>query len=195
LYIQRTNTARARIQGSEAAYEVNLPLRRTSALTFNGTMGWLKGSDLTPDPNALALINSFYNRSDTPVPLRGSATDAPLAGITPFRGIFAARYSDFRRGWFGEYEARRQSRVTRADPLELSSTITTQYGTLASLGSFTQQSARFGYDLRRESRRMLLTFGVENLTNRLYFEHFQNAPAPGRTFVLGLTVDLSNLWR
>jgi hypothetical protein len=31
----------------------------------------------------------------------------------------------------------------------------------------------------------MFTVGIENLTNRLYFEHFQTAPAPGRSLVFG----------
>jgi outer membrane receptor protein involved in Fe transport len=195
LYVQRTNTARARIEGVEAAYEVGLRLGRFGHLTPHGSMGWLKGSDLTPDPDALALIENFYNRADTPVPLKGSAADVPLAAITPFRGVFGLRYAARRPGWFGEYRVRHQSRIERADPLEISSTITTQYGTLASLAPLTKHSLSVGYELRRERHRLLWTLGVENLTDRFYFEHFQNAPAPGRSFVLGLTVDLFDLRR
>ncbi len=190
LYVQRTNTARARIQGYEASYEARVPLRGRGTLTPFGAAGWLKGSDLTPDQNVLKLIGQFYNRADTPVRLSGSAADAPLAGITPFRGIFGARYGDRRGRWFGEYELLYQSRVRRADPLELSSTISTQYGTLASLSPLARQAVRAGYRPGREGFRTLFTLGVENLTNRFYFEQFQTAPAPGRTLVFGVTLNL-----
>ncbi len=113
--------------------------------------------------------------------------------MTPFRGVLVLRYTDARQRWFGEYQARHQSRITRADPLELSAAISTQYGTLASLSPFTTQSLRLGYDLRHEQRRLLFTFGIENLANRFYFEQFQNAPAPGRAFVFGATLELFNL--
>ena len=195
LYVQRTNTARARIQGVEGAYEASLALGWAGAITPFGSMGWLKGSDLSPDANALTLIEQFYNRPDTPVSLRGSASDAPLSGITPFRGIFGARYNSRRDTWVGEYQVRYQSRIKRVDPLDLSSTIVTQYGTLASLNSFSRHSVQAGYNYRRERYRMSFTFGVENLTNRLYFEAFQTAPAIGRTFVVGMTADFFNLAR
>ena len=190
LYVQRTNTARARIQGYEATLEASVPLRGRGVLVPFASMGWLKGSDLTPDQNVLKLIGQFYNRADTPVRLSGSAQDAPLSGITPFRGVYGARYGDVRGRWFGEYELLYQSRVRRADPLELSSTISTQYGTLASLSPLARQAVRAGYRTGGESFRTLLTFGVENLSNRLYFDQFQTAPAPGRSFVFGLTLDL-----
>lgn len=190
LYVQRTNTARARIQGYEVAFEASVPLRGRGVLRPFGTMGWLKGSDLTPDENVLSLIGRFYNRADTPVRLSGSGRDAPLSGITPFRGVYGARYGDRRGRWFGEYELLYQSRVRRADPLELSSTISTQYGTLASLSPLARQAVRAGYRPGGESFRTLLTFGLENLTNRLYFEQFQTAPAPGRSLVFGVALDL-----
>jgi len=42
---------------------------------------------------------------------------------------------------------------------------------------------------------MLFTAGIQNLTNGLYFEHFQTAPAPGRSFVFGTTIEAFNLLR
>lgn len=195
LYVQRTNTARARIQGFETAYEVSLPLRQVGTITSFGTFGLLKGSNLTPDQNTLTLIRQFYNRSDTPVPLRGSASDAPLSSITPLRTINGVRFDSSTRDWFIEYAARYQMRVSRADPLDLSTAISTQYGTLASLNSFAVQAFRGGYTYRRENRRVSFTAGLNNLTNRFYFEHFQTAPAPGRSIVFGTTVEFLNLMK
>ena len=65
-------------------------MRKYGALTAYGTMGWMKGSDLTPVPNALELIQRFYNQPGTPVPLEGSADDVPLATIAPFGAISSA---------------------------------------------------------------------------------------------------------
>lgn len=197
LFAQRTNAARARIQGIEAEYEVSLDLRQIlpgverGTFTPFGTLGWLKGSDLSPDPKALELIRRFYGRSDTLIPLSGSAQDAPLSGITPFRGVFGVRYSSPAAAWLGEYQMRYQARVTRADPLDLATDIATQYGTLASLNSLANHSIRVGYSLRWERSRLLFTGGIENLTDSLYFDHFQNAPAAGRSFVFGMTLVLS----
>jgi outer membrane receptor protein involved in Fe transport len=195
LYVQRTNTDRARIQGFETTYEASLALGNFGVITPFGTFGWLKGSNLTPDQNALNLIAQFYNRSDTPVPLQGSASDAPLSSITPFRMIDGVRFDNSRRNWFAEYEVRYQARVKRADPLELSAAVSTEYGTFASLNSFATHTLRGGYTLRGENHRVSFTVGVENLGNRLYFEHFQTAPAPGRSIVFGTTIELSNLLR
>lgn len=193
LYVQRTNTARARLRGLEAESEVRLPLASLGVVTPFGTFGILKGSNLTPDEETLSLLRQFYNRQDTPVRLEGSEQDAPLSGITPLRAIFGARFDGRTRKWFAEYEARYQSRVTRVDPLDLTSTISTQYGTLASLNAFVKQTVRFGYVINRETKRLSFTFGVENLADRLYLEHFQTAPAPGRSLVFGTTLELFNL--
>jgi outer membrane receptor protein involved in Fe transport len=195
LYVQRTNTARARIRGFEASYEASLPLGHAGTITPLGTLGWLKGSNLTPDQNTLKLIAQFYNRSDTAVRLRGSTKDPPLSSITPFRMIQGVRFDSPKRRWFGEYEVRYQARVSRADPLDLTATISTQYGTLASLNSFVTQAVRGGYKRTRENYRASFTVGVENLANRLYFEQFQTAPAPGRSLVFGTTIELFNLLR
>jgi hemoglobin/transferrin/lactoferrin receptor protein len=193
LYVQRANTARARIQGIEAAYEIGLPLGGAGSLTPYGTMGWLKGSDLTPDGNALTLIQNFYNRADTPVRLRGSASDAPLSCISPFGATFGVRYSDRQGVWMGLYEIRHQARVERVDPLDLTTAISTQYGSFASLSPFTKHALRAVYNYRRERYRMSVTFGVDNLTDRLYFQPFQTAPAPGRSFIFGITIDSFDL--
>jgi outer membrane receptor protein involved in Fe transport len=92
--------------------------------------------------------------------------------------------------WFGEYEMRYQARVERADPLDLSAAVSTEFGTLRSLNSFAVQTVRGGYKVRGEKYRITFTVGVENLTNRFYFEHFQTAPAPGRSVVFGTTVEV-----
>jgi outer membrane receptor protein involved in Fe transport len=190
LYVQRTNTARARIQGLEASYEMSLQVYRFGVITPYGSLGWLKGSNLTPDQNTLKLLAQFYNRSDTAVPLRGSVNDAPLSSITPFRTINGVRFDSPKGRWFGEYEIRYQGRVERADPLDLSAAVSTEFGTFRSLNSFAVQTLRGGYTVRGEKHRVTFTLGLENLTNRLYFEHFQTAAAPGRSVVFGTTVEL-----
>jgi outer membrane receptor protein involved in Fe transport len=190
LYVQRTNTAKARIQGLEAAYEVSLPLGDVGVITPFSSLGLLKGSNLTPDQNTLKLLSQFYNRSDTPVPLRGTANDAPLSSITPLRTIGGVRFDSAKRHWFAQYEIRYQGRVERADPLDLSAAVSTEFGTFRSLNSFAVQTVRGGFTVPTEKHRFAFAVGLENLTNRLYFEHFQTAPAPGRSLVFGTTIEL-----
>ena len=193
LYVQRGNTARARIQGVEAAYEIGLRIGRAGSITPYGTIAWLKGSDLTADQNTLKLIRQFYNRDDTPLRLRGSTSDVPLSNISPFAATFGARYSDRKGVWAGLYEIRHQARVERVAPLDLTTAISTQYGSFASLSPFTKHSLRGVYNYRREKYRLSLSVGVDNLTDRLYFEPFQTAPAQGRSAVFGVTMDLFDL--
>lgn len=69
----------------------------------------------------------------------------------------------------------------------------TAYGFLRSFDAFTKQSIRGGYNWRREGGRFSFTVGIDNLTNRLYFQHFRSAPAPGRTFIFGFTTEFFNL--
>ncbi len=193
LYAQRANIARARIQGVEAAYEADIPLSRWGVITPFGSLGWLKGSDLSPDPGAIALIENFYNRPDTPIKLEGSVGDAPLTSITPLRGIFGARYSSADGKWFAAVQTRYLARVRRVDPIDLSTNILTQYGLFASLNSFATHSLRGGYTYRGENLRMVFSAGLENVGDRLYFDHFQNAPAAGRSWIFGVTLETRNL--
>ena len=193
LYVQRINTARARIKGFEATYGISLPLGHAGTITPFGTLGWLKGQNLTPDQNTLTLIAQFYNRADTAVPLHGSRTDAPLTSITPLRTIDGVRFDTPSRRWFGEYEVRYQSRITRVDPGDLTAAISTQYGSVASLNSFAVHTLRAGYTYRKEDYRVSFNVAVENVADRLYFEHFQTAPAPGRSVIFGMTIEVFDL--
>jgi outer membrane receptor protein involved in Fe transport len=59
---------------------------------------------------------------------------------------------------------------------------------LLSLDAFTIHRAGAGINLTRGRDRVALTMTVENLTNQFYREHFQFAPARGRTFTLGLSI-------
>jgi len=122
--------------------------------------------------------------------LRGSANDAPLSSITPLRTINGVRFDSPKGRWFGEYEIRYQGRVERADPLDLSAAVSTEFGTFRSLNSFAVQTMRGGYTIRGEKHQVAFTVALENLTNHLYFEHFQTAPAPGRSVVFGTTIEL-----
>ena len=45
-----------------------------------------------------------------------------------------------------------------------------------------------GYDWRKDRRTVGITVNVENLGNKFYREHFQFAPARGRSLTIGLRV-------
>ena len=193
----RINQGRVVISGVEASYEIALPLGTWGSLNPFGSMGWLNGVNISAnrftDAGRINVMNAVYNRSDTPIKLVGNENDVPLGNITPFRGIFGARINDNKGGLFAEYDARYQAQVTRVDPNSLVSGTLTAYGFLRSFDALTKQSIRGGYNWRREGGRFSFTVGVDNLTNRLYFEHFQSAPAPGRAFIFGFTTEFFNL--
>ena len=193
----RINQGRNVIQGVEAAYEISLPLGRAGSLNPFGTLGWLHGVNLTAnritDPARINIINMLYNRQDTLLQLEGNENDVPLPNITPFRGIFGARFSDRRARLFVEYDARYQAQVKRIDPNSLVTSTLTNYGFFRSFDAFTKQAIRGGYNWRRENARFSFTVGVDNLTDRLFFEHFQNSPGVGRSFVFGFTTEFFNL--
>ena len=195
LYVQRTNTARARIQGVEGAFEASLKIGNLGTLIPFTSMGYLKGTDLTPSPTVLALIDQFYNRSNTPVPLHGSAADAPLSSIVPFSAVNGVSYVSRKANWVGYYEHRYHARITRVDPLDLSTTLSTQYGSFGSLKSSLSHFIRVAYNLHRENYRTTFSFGIDNLTDSLYFDPFQTAPAAGRSFTFGVSFDSFNLLR
>ena len=59
---------------------------------------------------------------------------------------------------------------------------------LLSLDGFAVHRLGWGIQLAHRDDRLAVTFAVENLTNRYYREHFQFAPARGRSFTVGLSV-------
>lgn len=189
LFFQRANISKARIQGLEATGEVGIPLGRLGSLTPGASLGFLEGTNRTPTQTKISIIRQWYDRDDTLIPLEGSPDDVPLADITPFRGLFSARWASPGQSFFAEYELRYQSRVTRIEPELFSTAAVTQYGTIASLGSITRQSIRAGYSFALMGARLVVTVACENLTDKGYWEQFTQMPAPGRTFVVGITTD------
>jgi len=79
------------------------------------------------------------------------------------------------------------------NPLDLTTTISTQYDRFANLRPFTKYSLCAIYNYCREKHRVSFTFGVDNITDQLYFEPFQTPPAPGRSLVASTTLDLFDL--
>jgi outer membrane receptor protein involved in Fe transport len=188
----RINQAGTLIHGVEATFEASIGLNRAGSLTPFGSMSWLKGTNRSPTAQQLDIINRLFNRSDLLYRFEGSTSDVPQQGITPFRGLWGVQYTDTRAAWFGEYTVRHQGQVRRVRPDDFASNLT-NFGSFAGLNSFTRQALKGGYNWQRESYRMQFTVGLDNLTDRLYWEHFQNAPAPGRAFVFGITLDFFNL--
>lgn len=189
----RVNQARSVIQGIEGTAEVTLSLGGMGSLNPYTSFGFLRGENQSPSDNQITVINRLYNRSDTPIRLEGSANDVPLGNITPFRSFNGIYYTDSRGRIFAEYLLRRQNAVRRANPSSFVGTTLINIGTFRSLAAFNKQTIRGGYNWRRDRYRMSFTVGIDNLTNLLYWEHFQPSPAPGRSFIFGFTTEFFNL--
>lgn len=191
----RINSNSNVIKGWESTAESSLPLGSFGSLTGYYTLGSLHGTNNNPLQQAITAFNLLYNRADTPIKLTGSLNDFPLANITPFRIIWGVQYLDRSGSIYAEYFWRHQNRVTRADPLTFIGTTLVNYGTFANLNSIDKQSIRGGYTWRKERYKIVFTGGIDNLTDKFYFEHFQTAPAPGRSFVFGVSFEINKLFK
>jgi outer membrane receptor protein involved in Fe transport len=119
-------------------------------------------------------------------PLDGSSLDdTPADNITPVKILAAARFTEPRGRWWVEYGVRTQTDVTRITPTLLTSPFRIAQD-LLSLDGFTVQRLGWGVNFTRGRDRLGVTFAVENLANVYYREHFQFAPARGRSFTVGL---------
>ncbi len=167
---QATNYADVRITGIEFSADAPIILRR-GVLTISTSGAFTRGT-----------ITDGVN------PLDGAELDdTPADNITPSKIIAAARYTNPSSRWWAEYGIRAQSEVTRVAETLLDSPFLIAQD-LLSLDGFAIQRLGWGVNLSRNRDRLGLTFAVENLTNKYYREHFQFAPARGRSFTIGLSV-------
>jgi hypothetical protein len=185
---QTVNFSEVILKGFEGVVEVDIPLGDAGNLVPYFTFNTLHGRNKTNDPNRLTIINALYNAS-APLPLEGSANDVPFYSLPPNQGAFAPRFSAKNGRWWAEYEYRWTSRIKRVDPNEISFAGTTTFANFASYAGIRKQSIRGGFRLGKENP-VSVTMGVENLTDNLYFLRFQPAPAPGRGFTIGTTINL-----
>jgi outer membrane receptor protein involved in Fe transport len=191
----RINFASAVIKGWESTGEVSIPLGKLGSVNPFYTLGALHGTNNSPTALQVAQFNTVYNRSDTLLKLTGSLSDFPLANITPFRIIYGAQYLDSKGRIFIEYNARHQNRVTRADPGQFVGTALINYGSFLSLSGFTKQAIKGGYNWKTDRYKFSINAGIDNLTDKFFWEHFNTAPAPGRSFVFGFTTEVFNFFK
>ena len=97
------------------------------------------------------------------------------------------RYTEPRGRWWLEYGIRAQGDVSRVATTLLESPFLIAQDLLA-LDGFAVQRIGWGITLSRGRDRVGLNFAVENLTDTYYREHFQFAPARGRSFTAGVSV-------
>lgn len=189
----RVNQADNTISGFEGTGQYSQSLGSFGSINPFISFGSLKGVNKSPTALNLYRLQVLQARSDLPFELSGSVSDFPLGNITPFRLFGGVQYSDSDGRFFVEYAFRHQKRVTRIDPNSLTGTTLINFGTYAGFNGFTKHDIRGGYTLRRERYRISFNAGIQNLTDKLYWEQFQTAPAAGRSFIFGVTTELFNV--
>ena len=111
----------------------------------------------------------------------------PADNITPLKVIASARFTDPRGRWWVEYGVRSENDVKRVARALLDSPFLIAQD-LLSLDGFTVQRLGWGVQLARGRDRAALIFAIENLTNEYYRDHFQFAPARGRSLTVGFSI-------
>lgn len=165
-----TNFANVRIHGLEL--QVQKPfVVGPGVVTVNGAGSFMRGS-VTDGQNP--LDNS-------------SLSGTPADNITPSKVTANVRYTEAGARYWAEYGIRAQGTVERVAVTVLDSPFLIAQDLLA-LDGFAVQRLGAGVRLGGGLSRTTLTFAIENLTNRYYREHFQFAPARGRSFTLGLRI-------
>ena len=135
---------------------------------------------------AAALTRGTVTEGTNPLD-DSSLAGTPFDNITPSKVIANARFTQSRGWWWIEYGVRAQGEVTRiAETLRDSPFLIAQ--DLLSLDGFVVHRLGWGINLTRGRDRVGVTFAVENLADKYYREHFQFAPARGRSFTVGLNV-------
>jgi hemoglobin/transferrin/lactoferrin receptor protein len=167
--VQTTNYADVRIHGLELSADAPLAFRQ-GVLTVSASGAFMRGT-----------ITKGIN------PLDGSSLDdEPADNITPVKILAAVRFTEPRGRWWAEYGVRTQTDVTRVTPTLLTSPFRIAQD-LLSLEGFAVQRLGWGVALTRGRDQLSLIFAVENLANTYYREHFQFAPARGRSFTVGVS--------
>lgn len=118
--------------------------------------------------------------------LRGdNVTDSePLDFISPLRTNVGFRWQNFGKSYYFDYNARIVGEQKR-----LSHEFQTANDETAEPG-FVTHNLGGGYYLRRERFDFNIHLGVSNLLNKFYSEQFVFAPARGRSFTIGTTIEI-----
>ena len=167
---QATNFGDVRITGVELSAAAPLVFR-PGVVTLTGAAALTRGT-----------VTNGVNPLD-----QSSLSGTPFDNITPVKLVANARFTESRGRWWAEYGVRTQTEVKRVAKTLLDSPFLIAQD-LLSLDGFTVQRAAFGVNFARAHNRAGLVFAVENLGDTYYREHFQFAPARGRSFTIGLNV-------
>ena len=117
--------------------------------------------------------------------LRGDnlETNQPLNTITPLKTVLNVRWTNLLANYYVDWTTRiinKQSRLSQ-------SFLTANFGPEA---GFAVSDIGGGYTFKRPTYRFSVNVGVKNLFDRFYAEQFVNAPARGRSFVIGTTLEI-----
>ena len=188
---QTVNFSKVLIRGYEVSGEVDIPLGDVGSFTPYVTFSTIKATNQTPDAGRVRIVQNLYN-SSAPLELDGSPTDVPFYSLPNYQGSFAPRFTSAKGNWWAEYEYRFTSKITRVDPQEISFAGITTYANFASYNGLQKHSIRGGFRFGEEVP-VRVTMGIENLTDKTYFQLFQPAPGAGRSFTVGVTFGFSKL--
>lgn len=117
--------------------------------------------------------------------LRGDnvSDNKPLDFISPLRTNVGFRWENFGKSYYVDYNARiigEQSRLSEEF----------QVANDGTEPGFVSHNLGGGYYLRRERFDFKIHLGVSNLLNKFYSEQFVFAPARGRSFTVGTTIEI-----
>ncbi|MEZ5347119.1 MAG: TonB-dependent receptor [Pyrinomonadaceae bacterium] len=135
----------------------------------------------------LKIWNGFLTPNGNITYLRGDNldTDQPLNTITPLKTFLNLRWQDEANRFYADWSTRIVNKQDRLSVLFLASNGGPEPGfTVSDLGG--------GYTFRRENYRLSFNVGIKNIFDRYYNEQFVFAPARGRSFVIGTTIEFHN---
>lgn len=117
--------------------------------------------------------------------LRGDNLDTnePLNTITPLKTVLNLRWQNLLSNYYVDFTTRIVNKQKR-----LSDSFFVGNG--GAEPGFATSDIRGGYTYKKERYRMSFNVGITNLFDRFYREQFSFAPARGRSFVFGTTLEL-----
>lgn len=117
--------------------------------------------------------------------LRGNnlETSEPFNIAPSLKTVLNLRFNDIKNRFYGEWATRIVGKQDRLSAAYLTSNGGAEPG-------FATSDIRGGYNFRRENYRLGFNVGVTNLFDRFYTEQFVFAPARGRSFVFGTSLEL-----
>lgn len=158
---QTQNIDKALIQGIEAEFEAPIKIS-FGYLTPNGNISYLRGDN--------------------------TARNMPLDIISPLRSVVGFRWNNFGKAYFFDYNARIVTKQTRLSPSFLLPV--NQGGNGGPEPGFVTHNINGGYYFQRERYGFNINVGVSNLFDRAYSEQFVFAPARGRSFTIGTSLQI-----